>query len=289
MCIRGLDYCPPVDVDFGSYLCGVITADAELWPQDEDHYRVAFIEAFRQWGIYPEGAREMSESELRYPRLNDPRVAARSPRGMYRQEATREIFPRLNLDWGLGTDRAQVWETMQANAEIIHGWLTGPSMRRQLQTFGLTLDAKGLRSVYQKDRVPTVEVHSVRVARRRGFRDTLDTDLVVEVRQRRRGYLDPDVQKEIDAGKKDPRKVKHDFYFRRGCTLIIDPAQEQVRYAIATRGDVTDNDELDRVRGYLAARAALVDNPFFGAHAGADLDDEHFAALHRSQAAAPDF
>lgn len=51
MCIRGLDYLPPVDVTFGEYLRAIVTADADLVPEDDKHYRVAFAEAFRKRGI----------------------------------------------------------------------------------------------------------------------------------------------------------------------------------------------------------------------------------------------
>ena len=51
MCIRALDYMPPVDVSFGEYLRAIVTADADLSPDDPCHYRVAFAEAFRKRGI----------------------------------------------------------------------------------------------------------------------------------------------------------------------------------------------------------------------------------------------
>jgi hypothetical protein len=290
MCIRGLDYCPPVDVDFGTYLRGVITGDAEVWPDDKFAYRVAFAEAFRQWGIYPDGVRGMSDSDLRYPQLNDPLAAAASPLHAYDQSATMDVFSRLSFDWDLTANRREVWETMERNAGEIHTWLNGPSMRHQLAAFGLTVDRRAPRSVYRdKSGIPTIEVHSVRVARRRGFRDTIVTDLVVEVRQRRRGYLDRDVQQQIDAGKLDHKTVKRDFRFRRGCTLIIDPIQKQVRYAIATRGDVADDGELERVRSFLTGQSSMAANPFYGRPHGADLDDEHFALLHRHEALTPEF
>ena len=53
MCIRALDYCPPIDLTFGEYLRALITADRDLVPDDQDGYRVAFIAAFRERGIYP--------------------------------------------------------------------------------------------------------------------------------------------------------------------------------------------------------------------------------------------
>ena len=45
MCIRALDYCPPVDITFGEYLRALITADADLVPDDDRGYRVAMIGA----------------------------------------------------------------------------------------------------------------------------------------------------------------------------------------------------------------------------------------------------
>lgn len=289
MCIRGLDYCPPVDVDFGSYLRGVITADAEVWPQETYPYRVAFIEAFRQWGIYPEGVRGMAESDLRYPAPEDPTEQLVDTRKPYAQDRTKDLFKDLELEWDLTTDRRRVWQTMSRNAEVIHRWLHSPAMRPQLPAFGLTLDARKKQSVYTRDGVPTIEVHAVRLARRRGFRDTLVTDLVVELRQRRRGYFSEQVQKDVDSGKLDHRRQKRDFRFRRGCTLVIDPVREQVRYAISTRKDVTDDDELGRVRQFLTGQSGLVGNPFYGHGCGADMDDEHFAALHRWEAVTPEF
>jgi hypothetical protein len=66
MCIRALDYCPPVDLTFGEYLRALITADMDLMPEDEHRYRVAFIEAFRRCGIYPRDVRTLSEDSLRW-------------------------------------------------------------------------------------------------------------------------------------------------------------------------------------------------------------------------------
>src|SRR5262249_21322456 len=55
MCIRALDYVPPVDVTFFEYLRGIITADFDFVPDDRYNYRVAFVEAFRRRGIYAMG------------------------------------------------------------------------------------------------------------------------------------------------------------------------------------------------------------------------------------------
>lgn len=70
MCIRALDYCPSVDLTFGDYLRAIITADLDLVTDDKWKYRLAFIDAFRRRGIYPEGIKTLSVDSLRFPLLN---------------------------------------------------------------------------------------------------------------------------------------------------------------------------------------------------------------------------
>ena len=74
ICIRAIDYCPPVDITFGDYLRALITADSDLFPDDPHEYRHAFIEAFRLRGIHPEDVISMAEDSLRWsgPRQKGP-------------------------------------------------------------------------------------------------------------------------------------------------------------------------------------------------------------------------
>lgn len=71
MCIRALDFLPPIDVTFFEYLRALITADYEL-DREGHEYRVAFVEAFRRRGIYPqnvdagEAPRTLSVHTLRW-------------------------------------------------------------------------------------------------------------------------------------------------------------------------------------------------------------------------------
>jgi hypothetical protein len=69
MCIRALDYCPPVDITFGDYLRAIITADVDAVPDDQHDYRLAFIDAFRRRGIYPGGVKTLSVESLQFPRV----------------------------------------------------------------------------------------------------------------------------------------------------------------------------------------------------------------------------
>ena len=67
MCIRALDYCPPVDITFGDFLRAIITADVDLVTDDDRDYRLAFIDAFQKRGIYPTGIKQLSIESLTYP------------------------------------------------------------------------------------------------------------------------------------------------------------------------------------------------------------------------------
>lgn len=70
MCIRALDYCPPVDLTFGDFLRAIITADADLIAYDDRGYRLAFVDAFRKRGIYPTDIKTLSLETLIYPKLD---------------------------------------------------------------------------------------------------------------------------------------------------------------------------------------------------------------------------
>ncbi|MET0636676.1 MAG: hypothetical protein ABWZ25_11670 [Chitinophagaceae bacterium] len=64
MCVRALDYCPPMDITYGDYLRALISADYDMVQDDEKHYRIALIESFQRRGIYPENVRNMSVESL---------------------------------------------------------------------------------------------------------------------------------------------------------------------------------------------------------------------------------
>ncbi|MEZ5302363.1 MAG: hypothetical protein R3F11_17280 [Verrucomicrobiales bacterium] len=49
-----------MDLTFGDYLRALITADMDTVPDDDRNYRVAFIQAFRSRGIYPDDVRTLS-------------------------------------------------------------------------------------------------------------------------------------------------------------------------------------------------------------------------------------
>ena len=89
MCIRALDYCPPVDMFFGEYLRALITADTDLVPYDKLGYRTAFIEAFRSRGIYPSDVKHLSPGSL----IWEP------PPLPLRQAKVRDVLKKLSTGW----------------------------------------------------------------------------------------------------------------------------------------------------------------------------------------------
>jgi hypothetical protein len=62
--IRAIEYCPPVDLEFGDFLRAMITVHARLDDDDRDGHRDALIQAFARRGIYPPDVRSLTESEL---------------------------------------------------------------------------------------------------------------------------------------------------------------------------------------------------------------------------------
>jgi hypothetical protein len=51
MCVRAIDYLPPVEFEFPDFLAALLVSDAEIVPDDKHGYRDAVQGAFAQWGI----------------------------------------------------------------------------------------------------------------------------------------------------------------------------------------------------------------------------------------------
>jgi N-acetylmuramoyl-L-alanine amidase len=117
MCIRALDYCPPVDISFGDYLRALITADADLVPDDDLGYRDVIIEAFRRRGIRPTGVASYSESSLRWDQPSGP-------------DGAPLVCPALDFDLLSGTTSRAV---MEENARRLHAFAAANHEALQLR------------------------------------------------------------------------------------------------------------------------------------------------------------
>lgn len=309
-CIRALDYVPPVDITFGEFLRALITADYDLAPTEHRKNRIAFIDAFRSWGIYPRDVPTLSEDSLRWrgPGARAPlsNLMRFEPR---RGERTRYLKRLETLRPALEALRPAL-ETWQPRADPAH-----PSDDQRRSVFYSILDAQA--SLHQlleamqaqlddgEMLLPGLDlrdgaafsVANLRPARRIGPLGEFLLELVVEVVQT---YRPPDGS---------PRSVP----FRGGATLVVDLRSWDVRYVIYKRlyeqlpervrgeGVLVDRhrrhlrfDEQRRLGAAGAAQALwqgedadLEDPlavPYVSAEreaAGAALRDEPFALVHR--------
>jgi hypothetical protein len=266
MCIRAIDYCPPIDLTFGEYLRALITADYDLVQDDDRGYRIAMIEAFRRRGIYPSDLRVLSEESLRW---NSPRPPQQKllEKILPPPESFRELAP----DWDLRSDRAEVYKELQVFQSKFHGLLkTGLWNNKEgFELLGLSPDLDGGK----------FEVHSLRPARRIGPDGEQLAEIVVEITQRQPVYF--------RNGEAVPEKTwiggpgkDADMWFRGGCTLLIDPQRALVRYVIVKRID--DISRLHRQVQHSARARGTLRATYFGAVTRLE-ESEAFAMLHRDQ------
>lgn len=302
MCIRGIDYCPPVGITFGDYLRGIITADVDLNPEDPDGFRLAILESFRQWGInpknlcstsvegllWPTGDAAMEESGVILGRddMKDLLTQERPIDDPDQMPSSRaKMKKKARLAWDLESDRYATWQAIDEQAASLWAWLIkGPGLKLA-PAIGIVLDQNAPPTVFRSRAsggMVAVEVHSVRSAVRRTPRGGTVTDFVVEITQRRRGYFDAAKQKEMDKpGQVHPPEELDDFRYRAGCTLLINSASMEVRRVIRTPGTISDNAQLEQMRQYLTGEFDPVNS--FDSRVTALHAREPFALLHRER------
>ena len=243
MCIRALDYSPCVDPEIGDYLRALITADRDLVNDDPHNYRLAVIEAFRQWGMYPRDVWNLSIDSLAWPHP-DPSQQIQF-RSLFNDT---DWMKEIVSDWDTKKDRKKIQETAKNARRHLQEIFMRSESVEAAEAAGLLMKNPSP-SVYLKGNRPAVEVHSIRPARRTGpdFQNSLE--LVIEVTQRRRGYLDPNKQAEVDSDTTNAKPPRPDFILRGGCTLIVDPLSGEVRYCISK--SIMDGERLNRMRDFI--------------------------------------
>jgi hypothetical protein len=213
ICIRAIDYCPPVDIELGEFLRAVITADRDLVPDDKWSYREAWIDAFRDRKIYPPGVGFLSEDALLW---QPPMKAIRPLTGL--------TFAALRFEGDPGRPAGPGELRRQAGAlgQIISDPLYA-------EAFGLALP--GDRRL-GGDELELPRVQSIRSSRRVGPDGQVVFDLVAEVTQVRRVRS---------------RDGQPSFDFIGGATVIIGP-DGVIRYTISK--SVLNDRRLERQREF---------------------------------------
>ena len=223
ICIRALDYCPPNDISFGSYLRALITADLDIAPEDENGYRLALIEAFRARGIFPSRVNTLSIESLRWSR---PDFTEKETRAInWLADKLKPDIHRLVET----ADRRELYERSRAAQaklnELLMGkervFLQDSEWENFLNKMGMT--SFPVANLFGKDSskvrflrdgrpnnhyVPAIEVHTVRPAFRAGRESRQIEQVLVTFTQR----------VTADVGRDG---VSKPMVFRGGCSLIL--------------------------------------------------------------------
>jgi len=259
MCIRALDYLPPVDVTFFEYLRALITADFDIVTDDRHNYRVAFVEAFRRRGIYPvnlneptaDTPRTLSVDTLRWQGLDQttfPRKVQEELKKAYRgvlEGLKRYADACFYLD-----DREELFNATREQRRRLHTQLTDAfkAVPEFAEELGLDPEQR-------------FEVHELRRAMRVGPDGKHVPQLVVALTQSK------EFKEDKEAG--TPRHV-----FRGGSTLVVDLSRRQVKYRITKKIDSPGRQE--RTAAFVREAAS---DPLRALFFAPDRR-EPFAALH---------
>ncbi len=258
MCIRALDYLPPVDVTFFEFLRALITADFDLVRDDQNNYRVAFVEAFRRRGIYPvnlgaatpDTVRTLSVDTLRWKGLDLSELSRKAQDEVWEQY--KGIVTRLKAyaDQCLYLeDREALFEQTRVERRKMHDELKVAFKKVPEFARGLGLDPK-----------QGFEVHELRSAMRTSPEGRHIPQVIVALTQ----------SKLLDRSKGDVPGNR----FRGGSTLVVDLSVPEVKYRI-----VKHIDSVDREARTAAFTKAAADDPL-RALLFTPQQSEPFAALH---------
>ena len=259
MCIRALDYLPPVDVTFFEYLRALITADYDLVADDRYGYRVAFVEAFRRRGIYPTNLdrstpdvpRTISVETLRWQGLDWSGLSKTAQATVAR--AYGRVVEGLKKYADLCTylkDREALFHETRKQRRALHGQL--------VQAFEV---APKFAEELGVDPTLRFEVHELRRAMRVSPGGTVTPQIVAALTQ----------SKVVEA---DPELGTPRYVFRGGSTLVVDLSIPAVKYRVVK--NIGSEGRQERTGAFL--RHAVSD-PLRAFFFGPD-NHEPFAALH---------
>jgi hypothetical protein len=288
MCIRALDCCPPVDINFGDYLRAIITADTDLVPDDDLGYRIAFIESFRKGGIYPRDIRTLSEDSLCW---NVPRAKNNSLFESISKFLLEFISTLEHVD-----DRRTIYNETKNFKGRLHTVIAklikkraDKELYRDLKEFEkitglyLSIEKPGKTDGLQRDEdgKPIFDIHSLRGARRIGPDGDYANQVMVSIIQTREVAYDENIS--MDKLSEKEREDVPTFEFRGGCNLIFDLNKimngdhgNSLRYVV--RKVVCDDARLKRQRDHRTGGSGM--SGLNLTYSGQRGNDEPFAFLH---------
>lgn len=247
MCIRAIDYLPPVDITFGDYLRAILTADYDLVKDDKYNYRLAFIESFRSWGVkLSDNIRNSSEDSLLWQSL-DPLIF-----GCDTDELAELLAEFVREDFQYAEDRGELFRVTSKWKWRVADWLRKRFANRKGFDKLLGLDLDG---VDAKGDPKTFYVRALRRVERLGPQGRPLPQAVLQVTQT--------FQKEAGV------------YCTTGSSLIVNTLSAGVDYIIVKNANSTNNSVDSAAFGDDSLRST-----YFGS--GVNLG-EPFAALHNDE------
>ena len=173
-------------------------------------YRTAFIAAFRARGIYPSNVKHFSQNSLVW---EPPPLPLKN---------IKSILDKLVLSWDLRTSRRRAYDVSRHNAQLMHDWLCNSAEVDDDEFEALGFSRKKGQTTFDgiSGQLHTIEVHSVRPARRIGPDGQSRSHLVIEITQ----TFWPD----------DPTLP----HVRGGCTLLVDLEKHEASYFVRKKLNV---------------------------------------------------
>lgn len=259
MCVRALDYCPPVDITFGDFLRGIITADIELVAEDDKNYRLAFIDAFRRRGIYPAGIKTLSVESLQYEpydfEFNQAGEMKDRPDSQLLDDEMKDLlvilakfFREYESQIKYIGDRSEIFRITN---DYVHGnWadgeqringlqrrisvkfpysrgfskITGLAFLNEFQNLGVKSASLG------NYHGPEFEIQNLRLVNRTGPNGEQVNQVIFSIIQAAEGYFNGS---KFSRTLVDNFRVEDKFAIKGGCTMIFDLDALQLKFAIA--------------------------------------------------------
>jgi hypothetical protein len=306
MCIRALDYCPPADLTFGDYLRAIITADIDLIKEDSREYRLAFIDAFRRRGIYPEGIKTLSVESLRFPLLDigyttDEKGKRVLHSNMELEKDTLELLIAINgflRDYGAAikyeNNREEIFNITRdyigGNKEVIglHERIKEVAKTEEIGkltslVFTNAYEKLGIRTSKRYDG-PAFQIQNMRLVSRVGPEGNQINEVVFSITQKSgvickdgrffKHYV-PDPSIDMNNPEFVPQPPPgNGFEFKGGCTLIFDLDTQRLKYSIVK--PLLDMDLLES-KNQLAINKQRVENQYRVQHEEDDLGVNEYA------------
>jgi hypothetical protein len=252
ICIRALDYIPPVDLTFGEYLRGLITADSDLVGDDKYNYRVAFVEAFRRRGIYPRDLDTLSVDTLRWEGADLQSLATQYP--ALKKELRRIVnqLKRYADECFYISHREELFTKTRDQREFLH-----ETLEKVFESLPKEAADKFGEILGLDPTAGSFEVHELRRAIRVSPDGRHLPQIIIALTQSTKFNVD-----------------SSSHTFRGGSTLVVDLTKSHVKYAIRKR----INSETRKKRTEQFLNDALAD-PLKSLLLGTG-EREPFAALH---------